>query len=218
MILEETRKKVIEIALRAQKEKLIALTFGNFSIRDRETGYVCITPSGMNYDILTPEDIVVVDENAKIIDGKRKPSIETPMHCIVYRKRKDVFGIAHTHSTFATAWACCEEDIPCVVAEVGCVVGGPIKCSPYRPIGTLELGEAVVAYLGNTDAVLLGKHGALAVGPDIDTAFTNAVIVEEGAKVAYYAKGIGMLYPIPEEQCKELRTTTIEKYGQKLSK
>lgn len=216
MLLEEARKRVIEIALRAREDKLITLTFGNFSIRDKETGYICITPSGMDYYVLKPEDIVVVDENEKIIDGKRKPSIETPMHCNVYRKRENVFGIVHTHSVFATAWACCEEDIPCAVAEVGCLVGGPIKCSPYRPIGTPELGETAAAYLGNTDAVLLGKHGALAVGPDIDTAYTNAVIVEEGAKIAYYARGIGGLSPIPEEQCRELRKTTIEKYGQKL--
>ncbi|QCX34869.1 class II aldolase/adducin family protein [Caloramator sp. E03] len=218
MLLEQQRKKIIEIALRAQNEKLIVLTFGNFSIRDKETGYICVTPSGMNYKELVPEDIVVVDENCNIIDGKRKPSIETPMHCAVYRKRKDVNGIVHTHSSFATAWACCEQDIPCVVAEVAALIGGDIKCAPYRPMGTNELADIVAETIGDNDAVLLAKHGALAVGPDIEIAFTNAVVVEEGAKVAYYAKSIGKLEPIPQEECRALRKATIEKYGQKYNK
>lgn len=131
MLLEEERKEVIEIALRAAREKLIALTFGNFSLRDRKTGYICVTPSGMAYDTLKAEDIVVVDENLNVIDGARKYSTETPMHCTIYKARPDVFGIAHTHSTFASAWACCEMDITCVVAEVAGLVGGCVKCAPY---------------------------------------------------------------------------------------
>lgn len=215
MLLEELRRKVIEIAIRSQSEKLVNLTFGNFSIRDKETEYIVITPSGMDYGSLLREDIVVVDENCNIIDGKRKPSVEIAMHCAVYRNRRDVFGIAHTHSTVATAWACCETDLPCVVAEVAGLVGGAIKCAPYRPSATIELAEVVVETLADKDAVLLAKHGVLTVGPDIETAFTNAVIVEEGAKIAYYAKGIGMIYPISEEECISLRKDIIKKYGQK---
>ena len=214
MLLQDLRMKLIQIALRAQRENLIPLTFGNFSIRDKETGYICITPSGMEYSLLVPEDIVVVDSDCNIIDGKRKPSIEVAMHCMTFRERPDVFGIAHTHSTFATAWASCCEDIPAVVAEVAALVGSSISCAPYRPMGTIELAQVVVDYLKDKYAVLLANHGLLAVGPSIEVAYANAVIVEEGAKVAFYGKQIGIIKYIPDEECMNLRRIAMEKSGQ----
>lgn len=117
MILESERKRVIAAAVRASDEKLVPLTFGNFSVRDPQSGYICITPSGMPYHTLTPEDIVVVDTEGNVIDGKRRPSIETPLHTMVYRKRPDVFGIVHTHSTYLTAWSCLDGGMPCVTSE-----------------------------------------------------------------------------------------------------
>jgi L-ribulose-5-phosphate 4-epimerase len=86
MLLEKQRSKLISFMLKAQEMGLVPLTFGNFSLRDKDTGYVCITPSGMEYQALKPEDIVVVDVNGKVIEGKRKYSIETPMHCLIYQK------------------------------------------------------------------------------------------------------------------------------------
>lgn len=214
MLLKELREKVIEIALKAQKEKLIPLTMGNFSARDKKTGYICITPSGMEYEKLTASDIVVLDSEGNVIDGERKPSIEAPLHCAVYRRRMDVFGVAHTHSVFATAWAACNESIPVVVAELAALIGGPVECAIYKPMGSLELAETAAIRLKDRHAILLANHGVLAVGPDIESAFANAVVVEEGAKIAYYAKQIGVMSLIPEEECKALRKTTLEKYGQ----
>lgn len=215
MLLKELREKVIEIALKAQKEKLIPLTMGNFSARDRKTGYICITPSGMDYDKLTAEDIVVLDEEFNIIEGNRKPSIESHLHCAVYRRRKDVFGVSHTHSVFATAWAACNESIPVVVAELAALIGGPVECALYKPMGSLELAETAVIRLKDRHAILLANHGVLAVGQDIDAAFANSVVVEEGAKIAYYARQIGVMKLIPEEECIALRKANLEKYGQK---
>ena len=215
MLLKELREKVIEIALKAQKERLISLTMGNFSARDRETGYICITPSGMEYDKLAAEDIVLLDAEGNIQDGDRKPSIEHPLHCAVYRRRKDVFGVSHTHSVFATAWAACNENIPVVVAELAALVGGPVECAPYKPMGSFELAETAAAHLKDRHAILLANHGVLAVGHDIETAFANSVVVEEGAKIAYYARQIGVMRVIPEDECRSLRKSTLEKYGQK---
>ena len=215
MLLKELREKVIEISLKAQKEKLIPLTMGNFSAKDRKTGYICITPSGMEYDKLTAEDIVVLDEDGNVVEGKRKPSIETPLHCAVYRRRKDVFGVSHTHSVFATAWAACNESIPVVVAELAALIGGPVECALYKPMGSLELAETAAIRLKDRHAILLANHGVLAVGHDIDTAFANSVVVEEGAKIAYYARQIGVMKLIPEDECKALRKTNLKKYGQK---
>lgn len=215
MLLIKLKEKVIEIALKAQKEKLIPLTMGNFSARDKDTGYVCITPSVMEYEKLKASDIVVVDMEGNVIEGERKPSIETPLHCSVYRKRGDVFGVSHTHSVFATAWASCSEGIPVVVAELAALIGGPVECAPYKPMGSVELAETAADHLKDKHAILLANHGVLAVGPDIDTAFLNSVVVEEGAKIAYYAKQIGTLRLIPEDECKKLRRITLNKYGQK---
>ena len=215
MLLKELREKVIEIALKAQKERLISLTMGNFSARDKETGYICITPSGMEYDKLAAEDIVLLDAEGNILDGDRKPSIEHPLHCAVYRRRKDVFGVSHTHSVFATAWAACNENIPVVVAELAALVGGPVECAPYKPMGSFELAETAAAHLKDRHAILLANHGVLAVGHDIETAFANSVVVEEGAKIAYYARQIGVMRVIPEDECRSLRKSTLEKYGQK---
>lgn len=215
MLLEELRKRVIATALKAQKEKLIPLTMGNFSARDKKTGYICITPSGMDYESLVPSDIVVLDVEGNIIEGERKPSIETPLHCAVYRRRKDVFGVSHTHSVFATAWAACNESIPVVVAELAALIGGPVECAIYKPMGSLELAETAAIRLKDRHAILLANHGVLAVGPDIESAFANSVVVEEGAKIAYYARQIGVMRLIPEEECISLRKTTLEKYGQK---
>ena len=215
MLLQELREKVIEIALKAQKERLISLTMGNFSARDKETGYICITPSGMEYDKLTAEDIVVMDAEGNILDGDRKPSIEHPLHCAVYRRRKDVFGVSHTHSVFAAAWAACNENIPVVVAELAALVGGPVECAPYKPMGSSELAETAAVHLKDRHAILLANHGVLAVGHDIKAAFANSVVVEEGAKIAYYARQIGVMKTIPEDECRSLRKSTLEKYGQK---
>lgn len=215
MLLCELREKVIEIALKAQRDKLIPLTMGNFSARDRQSGYICITPSGMEYDKLKAEDIVVINLQGSIVDGVRKPSIETPLHCAAYRRRPDIRGISHTHSVYASAWACCGESIPIVVAELAALIEKPIECAPYQPMGSIELAETAALWLKDSHALLLANHGVLAVGPDLDTAYANSVIVEEGAKIAFLAKQIGTLRVIPEDECRHLRQIALEKYGQK---
>ncbi len=215
MLLEEQRMKVIEIALKAQQDKLMPLTMGNFSIRDQETGYVCITPSGMEYSLLKPEDIVVVDISGDIVEGSRKPSIETQLHCRTYIKRPDIHGICHTHSTYATAWACCGKEIPVIVAELAGMIGGPVGCAPYAPMGTTQLAEVVAEHIGCQNAVLMENHGLLAVGETIEKAYANAVIVEESAKITLFALQIGGMKTISEQECKDLQKQTIASYGQK---
>jgi len=215
MLLREKRQKVIDIALKAQREGLIPLTMGNFSIRDKETGYICITPSGMEYSLLKPEDIVVVDFQGSIMDGSRKPSIEIQLHCRTYKKRPEVMGICHTHSTYATAWACCNKDIPVIVAELAAMIGGPVQCAHYAPMGTEELADIVSDFIGMRNAVLMENHGMLAVGESIDIAYSNAVIVEEAAKITLLAMQIGNMKTITDQECNYLRKLTIENYGQK---
>ena len=215
MLFENQRRKVMATALEAREMGLVTLTFGNFSLRDESSGLVCITPSGMDYRELTPEDIVVVDLDGRVVEGGRRPSTETPLHCLAYKKRGDVFGICHTHSVFATAWASCGLAIPAIVFELAALIGGPVECAPYRRAGTAELAEAAVEALRDRQAVLLANHGLLAVGPDLGAALVNAAVVEEGAKIACLARGIGELRPIPEEECRAARRQFLQKYGQR---
>ena len=215
MLLFDQRNKVIEIARRASTEKLVPLTFGNFSLRDKETGYVCITPSGMPYMTLETEDIVVVDTDGNIIDGKRRPSIETPLHTQIYKKRSDVFGIVHTHSTFLTAWSCLDGGMPCITTEASSLVGAALELAPFAVQGTLELAEKTSAALKDSKAVLMANHGAIFADEDIDKAYKDAFILEESAKVAYLAYTLGKPNLLSEQIMKTLKKETDKNYGQK---
>lgn len=216
MLLLEQRKKVIEIARRASDEKLVPLTFGNFSVRDKDTGYVCITPSGMPYHTLNPEDIVVVDVDGNIVDGQRRPSIETPLHTLIYKSRDDVFGVVHTHSTFLTAWSCLDGGMPCITSEAASLVGGKIECAPFEVQGTIELAEVTSKALKDGKAVLMANHGAIFADDDIDKAYKDAFIMEESAKVAYLAYTLGKPNLLSDQIMKTLKKETDEHYGQNI--
>ena len=215
MLLENERKKVIEIALKIKAEKLIPLTFGNFSLRDPETGYICITPSGMPYDTLHPSDIVVVDVDNNIIDGERKPSIETPLHTSMYKKRPDVNGVVHTHSTYCTAWACRDGGMPCITSEAAELVGGKVNLASFVPPGSKELAEVTSEAIGQDKAVLMENHGVICVDETIDKAFNDAIIVEESAKVAYIAYQMGEVNTLEDQMIKFLKEDADQNYGQK---
>ena len=215
MLLENERKKVIEIALKIKGEKLIPLTFGNFSLRDPKTGYICITPSGMPYETLHPSDIVVVDENNHVIDGERRPSIETSLHTSMYRKRPDVNGVVHTHSTYCTAWACREGGMPCITSEAAALVGGKINLAPFVPPGSDELAEVTSEAIGQDKAVFMGNHGVICVDDTIDQAFNDAIVVEESAKVTYLAYQMGNVNTLEDQMVQFLKKDTEENYGQK---
>ena len=214
MLLEEQRKLVIETARKASAEKLVPLTFGNFSLRDEKTGLVCITPSGMAYDTLVPEDIVVMDTEGNIVDGSRKPSIETPLHNSIYKKRPDVFGIVHTHSTYLTAWACLDGGMPCITSEAASMTGGDLRTAPFAIQGTEELAEVTSETLGNDKAVLMANHGAIFVGSSIRKAYEVGLILEESARVAYIACTLGKPNLINDQIKKVLERTTENSYGQ----
>ena len=216
MLLFEERKKVIEIAKRAGlTDKLVPLTFGNFSLRDPDTGYICITPSGMPYAGLVPGDIVVVDSEGSVIDGSRKPSIETPLHTSVYRKREDVYGIVHTHSTYLTAWSCLDGGMPCITTEAASLVGESLASAPFAVQGTAELAQVTSEALGMSKAVLMANHGAIFADETIEKAYHDAVVLEESAKVAYLAFTLGKPNLLSDQIMKTLKKVTDDHYGQK---
>ncbi|MFZ7133514.1 MAG: class II aldolase/adducin family protein [Eubacteriales bacterium] len=201
---KEIREKVLEASLTSNKLGLIHGTSGNISMRDAHDPVIAITPSNIPYDQLTPEDISIVDLNGNILDGKYKPSSETPMHTAVFRARPDVMAVVHTHSLFATVMSMRMENLK--RATVPSNMYYPIPTAPFEMPGSEELAQAAVKTLGKDgDVTLLKNHGLLATGPSMDAAMTCAVYTEECAQVCYYAEAIGNNDYIPEKAALTIR-------------
>jgi len=190
MLLRELREQLVEAGIRLVEGHLVYLSAGNISARDAESGLIAVKPGGGDYLKLTPEDILIIDEQGTVIEGKGRPSSETPMHLIAYRRRKDINAAIHTHSPVATAWSVAQREIPPVV--VGQVLtNGPVPFAAYSRPGSDELGELALQAMGSGHAVLLQNHGVFAVGLTIDMALAVAFIVEEAAVVAWHAVALG---------------------------
>jgi ribulose-5-phosphate 4-epimerase/fuculose-1-phosphate aldolase len=186
MLLRELREQVVEAGIKLVEGHLVYLSAGNVSARDPQTGLIAVKPGGGDYLRLKPQDILIIDEDGSVVDGQGKPSSETPMHALAYRRRKDINAAIHTHSPIATAWSVAQREIPPVV--VGQVLtNGPVPFAPYLQPGTESLGELALQAMGSGYAVLLQNHGVFAVGPTMDMALAVAYIVEEAATVAAHA-------------------------------
>lgn len=191
MLLREQRELVVEYGKKLVTAGLTDGTFGNLSVFDRASGLMAISPSGMDYFLITPEDVVVADLEGKVVEGARKPSSELDLHRLFYQRRGDVNGVVHTHSTFATVLSCLRWPIRPVHYLVA-YAGRQVPCIPYYPFGSLELAEAAWAGMGEDyNACLLGNHGLLAVGGSLPFAFDAAQQLEFLAKVYYYTKLAG---------------------------
>ncbi|GLC31824.1 class II aldolase/adducin family protein [Clostridium omnivorum] len=187
-MLEELKKKVVEIAQEADRSGLCKHKSGNFSIRDKETGYVVVTPAGIAREKLTYRDICVIDIDANVIEMETglRPSSEVMMHLEAYKTRPDINSVVHTHSRFATSFAVLKKEIPAVVYE-GMSYGGRIPVAPYGRPGTRQLAESVIEPLKLSNAILLESHGVVVVGSDPDDTLLNAHYVEEIAEVYFRA-------------------------------
>ncbi|NTW71139.1 MAG: class II aldolase/adducin family protein [Eubacteriaceae bacterium] len=190
-MLEALKKQVVEIAKSAEKCGLCKHRAGNFSIRDEETGYVVVTPSGVDRDELTYHDICVTDLDANVIEAvtKLKPTSELLMHLAIYKTRPDVNAVAHTHSRFATAFAVLNKPIPAIVYEVA-VLGlkdGIIPVAPYGRPGTYGLSDSVANAVKRADCVLMESHGVVAVDKSPKEALLKANYIEELAEIYYRA-------------------------------
>ena len=186
MLLRELREQVVEAGVKLVEGHLVYLSAGNVSARDPQTGLIAVKPGGGDYLRLKPEDILVIDEDGNVVEGKGKPSSETPTHTTAYRRRKDINAAIHTHSPMATAWSVAQREIPPVVVGQA-LTNGPVPFAPYRQPGTENLGEVALEAMGSGYAVLLQNHGPFVVGPTMGMALALAYIVEEAATVAAHA-------------------------------
>ena len=214
-MLEELRKEVWKMNLELPKNHLVTMTSGNVSGRDFATGLVVIKPSGVSYETLQPPDLLIVDLEGKIVEGKLLPSVDTPTHLYIYRQRPDVGGIVHTHSPYATSFAILGQPIPVCLTAIADEFGGPIPVGAYAPVGGEEIGQEVIRSLGKSPAILIKNHGVFTVGSTPSAALKAAVMLEDVAKTVHLALLRGPVEVLPPQEVKRAYQNYHQKYGQK---
>jgi len=214
MLLDHLRTEICRLHAELPRNNLVAWTSGNVSGRDPASGLVVIKPSGVRYDELTPENMVVVDLDGKVVEGNLKPSSDTFAHVYVYRQRQEVNGVVHTHSTFATAWAAVGRPIPAVLTAICDEFGGPIPVGAYARIGNDEIGQEIVRSIGSGPAILMKNHGVFTIGKTPEAAVKAAVMVEDVARTVFYALQLGQPDEIPAEEVARAHRRYLEEYGQ----
>jgi L-ribulose-5-phosphate 4-epimerase len=213
-MLDELRAEICRLHAELPRNGLVTWTSGNVSGRDLQTGLVVIKPSGIRYEDLTPENMVVVDLDGKVIEGNHKPSSDTSSHVYVYHHRPEVNGIVHTHSTFATAWAAVGRPIPPVLTAICDEFGGPIPVGSYARIGGDEIGQEIVRSIGESPAILMKNHGVFTIGKTPESAVKAAIMVEDVARTVFYALQLGQLNEISAEEVRRAHRRYLEEYGQ----
>lgn len=216
MMLEQLRQEVCTLHAQLPDNNLVAWTSGNVSARDPESGLVVIKPSGIKFPDLTPENMVIVDLNGKLVEGDYKPSSDTASHCYIYRHMPQVNGVVHTHSRYATAFAVVGKSIPCVTTAMGDEFGGEIPLGGFALIGGEEIGAVVVETLrdSNSPSCLLQSHGVFALGSSAEGAVKAAVMTEDNAAIVWLAMQIGTPLTIADEDIAKLHHRYTNVYGQ----
>jgi L-ribulose-5-phosphate 4-epimerase len=213
MRLGELRAEVARYAKKMVTSGLVRAAQGNLSARDIESGLICITPSGMDYDLVTAEDIVVIDEQSEVVEGSHRPSVETPLHTLLLHRRSDIHCVMHTHSLYATAFGVVYEPLPMVLAESALCLGGAVPIAPYQMSGTPEFAELIAETMGDANAIIWGNHGAMVVGPSLGATFSAAHALEDGAKVYALARQLGTPVPLPPDEVAKLHQFWREHYA-----
>lgn len=214
-MLESLKEELVQLHLELPKHELVVWTGGNVSARDPQTGLVAIKPSGIRYEQLRPEHMVVLDLEGHVVEGALKPSSDTYSHLYIYRQRPDVGGVVHTHSRYATAFAAAGRPIPVVLTAIADEFGGEIPCAGFTLIGDDSIGRLVVESIGHSPAVLLKNHGVFTVGPNAEAAVKAAVMTEDNAATVWLALQIGTPDVIPAEDVDRLHRRYKTVYGQR---
>jgi L-ribulose-5-phosphate 4-epimerase len=213
-MLEKLKEELVRLHLELPKNNLIVWTGGNVSARDADMGLVVIKASGIRYEEMRPEHMVVVDLDGKMVEGDYKPSSDVHSHLYIYKHRSDVGGVVHTHSVYATAFAAVNKPIPVVLTAIADEFGGPIPCGGFALIGDDAIGKVVVESIGKSPAVLLKNHGVFTIGKDAKSAVKAAVMTEDNAKTVWLAMQIGTPDEIPQEDVEKLHHRYMNVYGQ----
>jgi L-ribulose-5-phosphate 4-epimerase len=215
--LSALRREVCALHAELPRNGLVVWTSGNLSARVPGEELMVIKASGVPYDELTPEAIVVCDLSGKLVEGELSPSSDAATHAYVYRHRPDVGGVAHTHSPYATAWAARGEPIPCVLTAIADEFGGEIPIGPFALIGDEEIGHGIVETLAGhrSPAVLMRSHGVFTLGAGPRAALKAAVMCEDAARTVHLARELGDPIPLTREDIDALHDRYQRAYGQR---
>jgi len=215
MLLKNERIQLMNYGKKMILDGLTKGTGGNLSIFNREKNLMAITPSGVGYLDITPEDIVILDvETGKIIEGNRVPSSESDMHRIFYKYRKDINAMVHTHSKYSTGLSCTGKKLPAIHYLLA-VAGEEIPCAKYATYGTVELAKNAYKSMEGNKGVLLSNHGLLAGGKDISEAYNIAENIEFCCELYFISKVVGEPRILPEQEMKKVMER-FEDYGKKI--
>ena len=199
---------------------LVAWTAGNVSGRIPGADLFVIKPSGVMYDDLTPESMVLCDLEGEVVEGRHSPSSDTASHAFVYREMPEVGGVVHTHSTYASAWSARAESIPCVLTAMADEFGGEIPLGPFALIGSEDIGRGIVDTLRGhrSPAVIMQNHGVFTIGKDAKSAVKAAVMCEDVARTVHVARQLGETVPIAGRDIDSLYDRYQNVYGQAADK
>jgi L-ribulose-5-phosphate 4-epimerase len=214
--LDAIRREVSALHAELPRNGLVVWTSGNLSARVPEADLMVIKPSGVAYDELTPEGMVVCDLSGDAVEGSLEPSSDAATHGYVYRHLPEVGAIVHTHSAYATAWAVRAEPIPCVMTAMADEFGGEIPVGPFALIGDEEIGRGVVETVAShrSPAVLMRNHGVFAVGATARDAIKAAVMCEDAARIVHLARSLGPVEPLDATSIDALYARYQTVYGQ----
>ncbi|MEU4447159.1 L-ribulose-5-phosphate 4-epimerase [Actinosynnema sp. NPDC050801] len=212
----DLRRTVADLHRELTRYELVIWTAGNVSARVPGQDLMVIKPSGVSYDELTPEAMVVTDLHGELVEGDHSPSSDTAAHAYVYRHMPEVGGVVHTHSPYATAWAARGEPIPCVLTMIADEFGGDIPVGPFALIGDDSIGQGIVETLrdSRSPAVLMRNHGPFTIGKDARAAVKAAVMLEDVARTVHFAHQLGTPKPIEQHHVDSLYARYQNVYGQ----
>jgi L-fuculose-phosphate aldolase len=213
MLLREERNEIVRFGKKLVNSKLTTGTGGNLSLFNRREGLIAISPSGIDYLEMRPEDIVLLNIDGEIIEGNCRPSSELNFHTMLYLKRRDINAIIHTHSVYATTIACLNWEIPAVHYLVG-FSGNKVPVAPYATFGTKKLADNISKTIGNYNAVLLANHGLITIGVDLSSTFYIAEELELVAQIYYQSRCIGKPAILSDKEMEKV-IKKFKSYGQK---
>jgi L-ribulose-5-phosphate 4-epimerase len=214
MILEELRSNVLGTANLLPKYGLVWMAGGTVCARDPKTGYVVVTPSGLPYEDLSIEDMVVTDMEMNLVEGKYRPSVALNLWIGFFRARPELNGLVHTHSPYATAFSVANQPIPVITETMADWFGQPVPCARYLSVEDADFATLPVQVMGSGYAVLLGQHGVITVGETLGHALERAVTLEEAARTYSIARTIGQPLTFSEEQARNSFDYYHNRYGQ----
>ncbi|MDF2993412.1 MAG: ribulose-5-phosphate 4-epimerase [Microbacterium sp.] len=218
--IDAIRADVAKLHAELVRYNLIVWTGGNVSGRVPGADLFVIKPSGVSYDDLAPENMILCDLDGNAIPGtpgsERSPSSDTAAHAYVYRHMPEVGGVVHTHSTYGVAWAARGEEIPCVITAMADEFGGPIPVGPFAIIGDDSIGRGIVETLRGhrSRGVIMQNHGPFTIGTNAKDAVKAAVMLEDVARTVHIAREAGPLVPIPQDKIDALYNRYQNVYGQ----